>query len=132
MLFKFKCLYISLPVWPDCPALHCLVLHACQPSGSTQKYQIYHYTIDSEQIHKYLYLCKLPLESEQITALDTFDGVNENTCLVSSVYGDFWEEAGWRCTYAQTSPDWNLERDICKSENFCAEAKSIFCAYLHF
>ncbi len=65
-----------MSIYFDCPALHGLVLHACR--GGTQKYQIYHYTIDSEQIHKYLDLCKLPIESEQITALDTFDGVNEN------------------------------------------------------
>ncbi len=71
-----------MSIYFDCPALHCLVLHACR--GGTQKYQIYHYTIDSEQIHKYLDLCKLPIESERITALDTFDGVNENICLVSS------------------------------------------------
>ncbi len=22
--------------------------------------------------------------------------------------GYFWEESGWRCTYAQSSPDWDL------------------------
>ncbi len=28
--------------------------------------------------------------------------------IVSSIYGDFWEESGWRCAYAQSSPDWDL------------------------
>ncbi len=28
--------------------------------------------------------------------------------VVSSIYGDFWEESGWRCTYTQSSPDWDL------------------------
>ncbi len=33
--------------------------------------------------------------------------------VVSSIYGDFGEESGWRSTYAQSSPDWDLERDFC-------------------
>ncbi len=28
--------------------------------------------------------------------------------IVSSIYGDFGEESGWRCTYAHFSPDWDL------------------------
>ncbi len=28
--------------------------------------------------------------------------------VVSSIYGDFWDESGWRCTYTQSSPDWDL------------------------
>ncbi len=28
--------------------------------------------------------------------------------VVSSIYGDFCEESGWRCTYTQSSPDWDL------------------------
>ncbi len=53
-----------------------------------------------------------------------FDGVKHVSCgrehflqmrlcivklgVVSSIYGDFWEESWWRCTYAQSSPDWDL------------------------
>ncbi len=25
--------------------------------------------------------------------------------VVNSIYGDFWEESGWRFTYTQSSPD---------------------------
>ncbi len=28
--------------------------------------------------------------------------------VVSSIYGDFGEESGCRCTYTQSSPDWDL------------------------
>ncbi len=28
--------------------------------------------------------------------------------VVSSIYGYFWEKTGWRCTYAQSSSDWDL------------------------
>ncbi len=28
--------------------------------------------------------------------------------VVSSIYGYFGEETGWRCMYAQSSPDWDL------------------------
>ncbi len=28
--------------------------------------------------------------------------------IASSIYGDFGEAMGWRCTYAQSSPDWDL------------------------
>ncbi len=28
--------------------------------------------------------------------------------VVSSIYGYFGEESGWRWTYAQSSPDWDL------------------------
>ncbi len=28
--------------------------------------------------------------------------------VVSSILGDFREESGWRCTYTQSSPDWDL------------------------
>ncbi len=28
--------------------------------------------------------------------------------VVSSIYGDLWEESGRRCTYAQSSPDRDL------------------------
>ncbi len=61
--------------------------------------------------------------------------------VVSSTYGDFWEETGWRCTYAQSSPDWDYKGIFVhvlayacfyKSENFCAYAKSSFCTYVHF
>ncbi len=88
-----------MSIYFDRPALHCLVLHACR--GGTQKYQIYHYTIDSEQIHKYLDLCKLAIESEQITALDTFDGVNENMLGKLRVWG--FLGGGWVEMHVRTN-----------------------------
>ncbi len=28
--------------------------------------------------------------------------------VVSSIFGDFGEESGWRCTNAQSAPNWDL------------------------
>ncbi len=32
--------------------------------------------------------------------------------VVSSIYGYFGEETGWRCMYAQSSPIWVLQREF--------------------
>ncbi len=42
-----------------------------------------------------------------------------------SICGDFREESGWRCTYTQSSPNWDLYRDFCAYAWF-------YNAYVHF
>ncbi len=55
----------------------CIALYSTRASQveSTRNIRSITILLTLKQIHKYLYLCKLPLESEQITAMDTFDGV---------------------------------------------------------
>ncbi len=52
--------------------------------------------------------------------------------VVSSMYGDFWEESGWRCTYAQSSPDFLHTHGFINLKKIHVNAKSSFCAYVHF